>query len=388
MAAFTRVVWLLSLVSLFTDMASEMLYPVMPLYLQTIGFSAVGIGLLEGLAEATAGLSKGYFGKLSDLKGRRAPFVQWGYALSALSKPLMAVWTHPAGVFTARTADRIGKGLRTGARDAMLAAEADKSRQARIFGFHRGWDTLGAALGPALALLFLWQFPGAYRTLFLLAAAPGLVAIVLTLLLKDKKTTPSDTKIPLPSLFSFLKYWKQSPQAYRRLVPGLLVFALINSSDLFLLMLMKERGMSDTLLIGIYIFYNLVYALMAYPAGSLADRLGSKPVFLGGLGLFALVYAGMGLATEIWHFGALFFLYGCYAAGTEGVAKAWISRLIPANEKATAFGTYEGFKSIAALLSGLFAGLVWEQWGASALFLATAVLVVPVGGYLYRIRSA
>lgn len=386
MAAFTRVVWLLSLVSLFTDMASEMLYPVMPLYLQTIGFSAVGIGLLEGLAEAVAGLSKGYFGKLSDLTGRRAPFVQWGYALSALSKPLMALWAHPAGIFTARTADRIGKGLRTGARDAMLAAEADTGMQARIFGFHRGWDTLGAALGPALALVFLWQFPGSYRTLFFLAAAPGVAAIALTLLLKDKTTAPAAGKTSLPSFFSFFGYWKQSPHAFRRLLPGLLAFALINSSDLFLLMWMKEQCLSDTLLIGIYIFYNLVYALMAYPAGSLADKLGARTVFLGGLALFALVYAGMGLASESWHFGALFFLYGCYAAGTEGVAKAWISRMIPSQQKATAFGTYEGFRSIVVLLSGLCAGLIWQHWGASTLFLLTAALVVPVGGYLWRLN--
>src|SRR4249919_1630514 len=160
MKYLTRTIWILSLISLLTDVASEMLYPIMPIYLKSIGFSVLLIGILEGIAEATAGLSKGYFGKLSDNSRKRVPFVQLGYALSALSKPMMAVFVYPAWIFLARTVDRLGKGIRTGARDALLSDEATPATKGRVFGFHRSMDTLGAVAGPALALLYLHFYPG------------------------------------------------------------------------------------------------------------------------------------------------------------------------------------------------------------------------------------
>ncbi len=376
MRILSRTVVLLGFVSLFTDMASEMLYPIMPLFLKSIGFSVVGIGILEGIAEATAGLSKGYFGKWSDLRGARVPFVRVGYLLSALSKPMMAIWTAPLWVLFARTTDRLGKGIRTGARDAMLSGEANPDTKARVFGFHRGMDTLGAAIGPGLALLFLWQFPENYRALFLVAFIPGLAAVACTFLLKEKPAPqPASTDKP-PGIFSFLKYIPESSQNYRKLLVGLLAFALVNSSDLFLLLLLKERGLNDTTLIGIYIFYNLVYALAAYPAGSLADRWGLKKTFISGLLLFALVYGGMAVAGDWWQFGALFFLYGIYAAFTEGISKAWISNVTEAKDVATAIGTYEGFRSLATLLASALAGAIWYQLGPAVLFGATAGVVL------------
>ena len=377
----TRTVWLLGLVSLFTDMASEMLYPIMPLYLKSIGFSVLGIGILEGMAEAAAGLSKGYFGKLADHRTRKAPFVQLGYLLSALSKPLMAAWTAPLWVLGARTADRLGKGIRTGARDAMLAAEATSATRARIFGFHRGMDTLGAAIGPLLALLFLWAYPEQYRALFLLAFFPGLVAVGFTLLLREAPPAVRRKGTGTPGFFSFLKYIPASSPAYRRLLWGLLAFALVNSSGLFLLLLLKQQGIEDAALIGFYIFYNLVYALAAFPAGGLADRRGLKPVFIGGLLLFAAVYGGMALAGSWWQFGLLFLLYGLYAALTEGVAKAWISNLAPEGERATAIGAYEGLRSIAALFASSLAGWIWLQFGPAVLFGATAAAAVAIAAY-------
>ncbi|MCB9301740.1 MAG: MFS transporter [Lewinellaceae bacterium] len=380
---FTRTVWLLGLVSLFTDMASEMLYPVMPLYLKSIGFSVIGIGILEGLAEATAGLSKGYFGKLSDLRARRAPFVQWGYLLSALSKPLMAVWTAPLWVLGARTTDRLGKGIRTGARDAMLSAEATPATRARVFGFHRAMDTLGAAIGPFLALLFLWRFPEHYRTLFLLAFAPGLAAVGVTLLLKDRPAAPAPGR-EKAGFLSFLRYIPQSSQGYRRLLIGLLAFALVNSSDIFLLLMLKYKGVSDMALIGFYIFYNLIYALAALPAGSLGDRWGLKPTFVTGLLIFALVYGGMAVAGQWWQFGLLFLLYGLYAALTEGIAKAWISHLAEQRDMATAIGAYEGLRSITTLLASTLAGIIWYQFSPTALFGLTAILVMGIVLYFVK----
>jgi MFS family permease len=363
-------------------MASEMLYPVMPLYLEYIGFSALGIGILEGIAQAAAGLSKGYFGKWSDHSLRRVPFVQWGYLISALAKPLMAVWTAPWWVLFARTADRLGKGIRTGARDALLSSTATPQTRARVFGFHRSMDTLGAAIGPAIALLFLWRFPESYRTLFFLAFFPGLLAVLATLWLREPKTSaPAKER---PGLLAFLQYIPQSSSAYRRLLWGLLAFALINSSDLFLLLLMKERALTDTVLIGLYIFYNLVYALAAYPAGSLADRLGVRRVFMLGLLIFAAVYAGMATATQFWHFAGLLFLYGLYAAATEGVAKAWISNICRAEETATAIGAYEGLRSVATLLASTLAGLIWVGLGADVVFVFTAGATVLIIVYFWR----
>lgn len=367
----TRTVWVLSLVSLLTDMASEMLYPVMPFYLESIGFSILLIGVLEGMAEAIAGLSKGYFGKLSDHKGKRVPFVQIGYAFSAISKPLMAVTVYPLWVFFARTLDRLGKGIRTGARDALLSDEATPATKARVFGFHRSMDTLGAVAGPTLALVYLYFYPGQYRTMFLLAFIPGFLAIVLTYLLKEKSkpVQPHTQKI---SFFYFFRYWKEAPATYRQLVLGLLIFALINSSDVFLLLRVRQAGLSDVQAIGAYIFYNLVYALAAYPFGIWADRIGVKRVFLIGLLLFCIVYAGMIVVNSLPGFVFLFFIYGLFAAATEGVAKAWISNITSATETATAIGTYTGFQSICALLASSLTGWIWFQFGAGMAFGITA----------------
>ncbi|NJB86077.1 MFS family permease [Lewinella marina] len=381
----TRTVLLLGLVSLLTDVASEMLYPVMPLYLESIGFSVAGIGLLEGAASATAGLSKGYFGQWSDRLGRRLPFVQIGYGISAVAKPLMAVFIAPWWVFLARTAERLGKGIRTGGRDAMLSGAATPATRARVFGFHRAMDTTGAALGPLLALAFLWFFPGQYRWLFIASALPGLLAVVATLLLKEQRVPPQEGG--RPGLLEFARYVRAADPAYRRLCWGLISFALINSSDLFLLLMLKQAGLSDTALIGWYVFYNLVYAVLAYPFGGLADRWGPKPVYLGGLLVFAGVYLGLTQAVAWWHFGILFAAYGLYAAATEGVAKAWISKLVPQRDLGTAIGTVSAGESLATLVASTAAGVAWLTFGAEALFIGTAVLSLLVAGYVSRLAG-
>ncbi len=180
----SRTVWILSLVSLFTDIASEMLYPILPLYLQSIGFSILYIGILEGLAEALAGLSKGYFGRLSDLQGKRLPFIQIGYAISALAKPLLVTFNLPLWVLFIRSADRLGKGIRTGARDALLSNATTKENKGKVFGFHRSMDTLGACIGPGISLIYLYFFPENYKSLFLLAFFPGIIAITFTFFIK------------------------------------------------------------------------------------------------------------------------------------------------------------------------------------------------------------
>lgn len=382
MKTITRTVWILSLISLFTDTASEMLYPVMPVFLQSIGFSVLLIGILEGIAEATAGLCKGYFGKLSDNSGKRAPFIQLGYSLSAISKPMMIFFVFPAWIFLVRTIDRFGKGLRTGARDAMLSDEATPQTKGKVFGFHRSMDTFGAVLGPLAALVFLYFRPNDYKTLFLIAFLPGIAAVLTTFLLKDKIQNRPVAKVSTP-FFSFLNYWKVSPPMYRKVATGLLVFALFNSSDMLLLLKVKQSGMADTHVIGLYIFYNLIYALSAFPLGIIADKLSLKTVFTLGLVLFATVYTGMALTSNLYIYLVLFFLYGLYAAATEGIAKAWISNITDPKDTATAIGSFAGFQSLAAMVASSLAGGIWFWLGPEAAFISTAV--VTVGVILYFI---
>ena len=366
---------MLSAVSLCTDMASEMLYPVMPLYLKYAGYSMIFIGVLEGFAEALAGLSKGYFGRRSDVLGRRLPFIQLGYTLSAISKPMLAIFINPVWIFICRSTDRLGKGIRTGARDAMLSDNCTAETKGRVFGFHRSMDTFGAVLGPLMALLFLYYFPGRFKDLFLIAFLPGIAAIILTRLIREKSETGNiaSTKPAPVNFLAFAHYWKAAPALYRRLTAGLLFFALFNSSDVFLLLKIKETGLNDTSVIGIYIFYNLVYALLAYPAGRLADKIGLKTILSAGLLLFVLVYVGFAFNVNGMVFLILFAVYGLYAAATESIAKAWISNVADRDDVATAIGTFAGFQSICSLLASSICGIMWIYFGAQATFLLTAI---------------
>ena len=384
MKFITRTIVILSVISLFTDIASEMLYPVLPMYLTSIGFSVALIGILEGVAEATAGLSKGYFGHLSDSIDRHKPFIQVGYSLSAISKPLMAVLTFPLWIFGARTLDRLGKGIRTGARDAVLSAETTAEFKGRVFGFHRAFDTIGAALGPFAALLFLMMYPAQYKTLFLLAIIPGVFAIAMTFFVQEKKKRPAQVVSPAasPGIFSFLRYWKTAPREFRFLAAGLLFFTLMNSSDVLLLLMMRHQGANDQHVIGIYIFYNLVYAVMSYPMGALGDKVGLKTIFITGLFLFAVVYGGIIIATSLPMLLVLFFMYGVYAASTEGISKAWISNIVPHNEVATAIGFYTGMQSVCTLLASSLAGWLWYVFSPSVTFFVSAAGACAAAAFL------
>jgi MFS family permease len=305
----TKTIWIISLVSLFNDVASEMLIPIMPIFLKHIGYGVVFIGVLEGIAELVAGLTKPYFGKQSDALGKRLPFVQLGYALSAVGKSMLVIFAYPLWILLSKSMDKLGKGLRTAARDAMLSDECSKETKGQVFGFHRSMDTLGAVIGPAIALLYLYFFPFDYKTLFLFAIVPGLVAVTLTFFVKEKNKNPTKPLNP-PKLLNFTGYWKTAPPQYKKLVMGLILFALFNSSDVFLLLKMKESGLTDTRVIGVYIFYNLIYALLAYPIGILADKLGIKKIFLLGLFVFAVVYTGFAFNTNWILYLVLFALYG------------------------------------------------------------------------------
>ena len=382
---FTRTVILVSLVSLFTDISSEMLYPIMPVYLRSIGFGFLLIGILEGLAEGIAGISKGYFGRMSDRIGRRMIFVQLGYGLSAIAKPLIALFTIPVWVFICRTIDRLGKGIRTSARDAVLSDETIPQNKGKVFGFHRGMDSVGAAIGPVMALVYLYYYPGNYREMFLLAFLPAAIGVALTFIVKDK---PRKIDIDQPisarnSPFAFLKYWNEASARYKTIVPGLLIFTLFNSSDAFLLIYMKTQGLNDIQVVGIYICYNIVYALMSYPMGWLADRLSMKAVFITGLLLFAGVYLFYPHVHTIYGFAVLFFIYGIYAASTDGIAKAWISNASRKKDIGTAIGFYTALSSILTLMASALAGFIWQKWGPYYVFSLSGIAVLLLCAYFF-----
>ena len=393
MRIITRTVLILSFVSLFADVASEMLYPIIPVYLKEIGFSVLWIGILEGFVNFAAGISKGYFGKLSDEKGSRLPFVKLGYFLSAISKPLIGFFTAGLWIFFVRTLDRLGKGVRVAAKDALLSQEATKETKARVFGFNRSLDTAGATIGPAIALVFLLYYPGEYKTLFYIAFIPGLVSVLFLFLLKEKKQPVST--LEKGNFFSFFKYWKIATPEYKKLVTGLLLFALFNSSDVFLLLKTKEvigddtikifgnTFTSDTITIAAYVLYNLVWAIGSYPLGVLADKIGFRKLFIMGLLLFAIVYAGFAFDPSITVIFMLFAIYGIFSAATDGISKAWITNIAHNKNTATAVGFYTSCQSICTLGASTIAGFIWSNMGSSYTFIITAAIAFLVMIYFF-----
>jgi len=371
----TRTVIILSFISLFTDIGSELLYPVIPIYLASLNYSAFYIGIIEGIAEFIAGLSKGYFGVWSDNINKRLPFVRTGYILSSVSKPLMGLIANAYWILFTRTLDRFGKGIRTAARDAMLSAESKQTDKGKVFGFHRAMDTLGAAIGPALALLFLWLFPGQYTTLFVITIIPGLITIALLWRLKENSNY-QNKEHKKTSFFSFITYIKNSSKKYKILISGLLIFYLFNSSDMFLLFKLKEMQFNDTFTIGMYILYNLSYAIFSFPAGILADKIGLNKVYLLGLLIFSAVYVGMAFTNSSTIIVLLFLLYGFYSAATEGISKAWISNIVPASETASAIGSFNSLQSVALLMASLIAGFIWVTFGSQVTFIVTAASAI------------
>jgi len=292
-------------------------------------------------------------------------------------------------IFFARTLDRLGKGVRTGSRDAILSDETTKEHKGKVFGFHRGMDTLGAAIGPALALVYLYFYPEQYRWLFFLAFIPGMAAILMTFFIREKKRSGENMPVKKIHFLSYFSYWKQASSGYRKVVAGLLLFTLFNSSDVFLLLAVKEQGLSDVQMIGVYIFYNLIFAAFSYPIGWLADKIGLKTMLIIGLLIFVVVYFGFGWASSLLVFGILFFGYGLFAACTDGISKALLTNLTDRKDTATAIGLYTSLASLLTLLASSLAGLVWFTLGARWMFMISGAGVgITVIYFLIIIRRS
>lgn len=378
----TRTILVLSLVSLFNDISSEMLIPILPIYLRSIGFTVALIGLLQGGSEFAAGISKGYFGKLSDTTGKRIVFVRIGYLLSAVAKPIMGFFTNPVLIFVSRLSDRLGKGVRTNARDAILSAETTPANKGKVFGFHQSFDTIGAAIGPVCALVYLYFYPGHYQVMFILAFFPSLASTLLTFLIRDKGAVTEKRPRKSQGFFGFLKYWKSASPSYKKLVPALLFFALMNSSDTFLLLMMKHQGLTDVQLIMVYVFYNIIFATLAYPAGYIGDKFGLKWTFVFGCVLDAAVYIAFPFTHSLWIFGLLYFLYGIYAATNDGIARAWITNLSQNQQTATALGFYTSIASMCLLVASVVTGVLWDHFGPMIAFVIPGFGTLLVVVYL------
>ena len=369
---FGRNVTVAGLVSFFMDLSSEMIYPLVPLFLSNVlGVNKSIIGLIEGIAESTASLLRVFSGWFSDRIGNRKWLMALGYGISTLSRPLVAHasgWQHVLG---SRFIDRFGKGIRTAPRDAIIAESADNTHLGRAFGFHRAIDTFGAVVGPALAFFLLGILSNDYRKVFWLSMIPGAIAVLLIILFitENKKAVTVHANRPKLTMKHF--DWR-----FKFFVIIAALFSVGNSSDVFLILRAEQKGVNAAMIPVVYLIFNLVYSLSSIPAGIAADRFGKKRVILLGFILFAALYYGFAVAgstTAIW---VLFGLYGLFMRLTEGIQKAFLATIIPQDFKATAFGIYNTVVGLAMFPASLIGGWLWDHVSPSATFYfgsATAV---------------
>ncbi len=365
-----RTVYLLGLVSLFNDMASEMLYPIMPIFLTDILHAPVFVvGIIEGVAEGSSALFKTWFGYLSDKLQRRKPFVVAGYGSSTIAKVIIAFAQTWPLVFLGRFVDRFGKGLRTGAKDAMLLEQAGDDNKGLVFGVHRSMDSAGAVLGPLIALLLLQAFPENIRLVLYIATIPSLFALLLFFFIKE-------TKKKLKTGKDFQFGFHDLPRQFIVFLVGMALFSLGNSSDTFLILRSKDLGLSISTVILVYVFYNLIYTLLSTPAGSISDKIGTRKVFLTGIVIYALVHLGFAFNTNTQLIWLLFGVYGLYIAFTDAVAKAFIGSFIPAEKAGTAYGLLQTVTSIFTLFASVIAGALWSAFSPQMTFLFSSTCAI------------
>jgi MFS family permease len=358
-------VLILGLVSFLTDVSSEMIYPLLPLFLTAVlGAGPALLGVIEGVAESTAALLKLVSGIWSDRVRRRKPLVLAGYGISSLVRPLVAVATGPLAVLVIRFADRVGKGIRTSPRDALIADSVDPDLRGRAFGFHRAMDHAGALVGPLLAAALLATWIDNLRIVFALAAIPGGLAVLL-IVVKLRESAAPQPAPPIKS-GSFLSLLPRGK--LRRFLLILFLFTLGNSTDAFLLLRAGELGVSPAHIPLLWAFFHVVKMGSVYPFGALSDRLGRRGMILAGWGVYALAYLGFARAQDEWQIWALFAFYGLFYGLTEGTEKALLADLADPAERGAAFGWYNFAIGIGALPASLLFGAIWQWAGAPAAF--------------------
>jgi len=365
----SRNVFVLGWVSFAADISSEMLYPMLPIFLTTtLGAPVALVGAIEGIAEGTAGTSKVASGAWSDRLAQRRPLVAAGYGLSALGKLLLALSFIWPQALVARFCDRLGKGTRTAPRDALIADSSTEGTRGRAFGFHRALDTAGAVVGPLIGLGLLSAFgEGRLRLIFILALLPAVASVVLVRLARERART-----VPARPAGRARLDFSGAPAAYWLILGISLLFAFGNSSDAFLLLRASDLGLGLTAVILAYVVYNVAYSLLSFPAGLAADRLGPRSVMAGGFFVFGLVYLGFATANGPGAVWPLFAAYGLTMALTEGVGRALISDLAPAGRRGTFLGLFHTVIGLTAVVASVLAGVLWDQVAPGAPFLLGA----------------
>lgn len=367
----TRNIIIVGFVSLFTDLSSQMVFPLIPLYLISLGAGAWVVGLVEGAAETTASLLKVVSGYWSDKIKRRKPFVFAGYGLSSITKPLFALTTSWPFILLVRVVERIGKGVRYAPRDAIVAESADVSIRGKAYGFQRAMDGLGSILGAVLAFLLLpilW-----YKNIFLVAFIPGIIAVLCVLFIREKKRKDEPIKQPAKS---FKVSMKQLPWNLKIFIIVSTIFALGNFGYAFLLLKAKNIGLNDEKSILLYVLFYTVYTMFTIPAGMASDKIGRKPVLVFGYILFAALALGLLFTSQLYMLVIIFIIYGIFFALVDGVQRAFVVDLAPSELKGTALGTFHTTTGLVALPGGFIMGLIWDRVSPQGTFLFAFVLAV------------
>lgn len=368
MAWLTRNVRVLSAVSFLQDTASELLYPLLPIYLTTVlGAPPAVVGAIEGAAEGAASLTKIGVGPLGDRFAKR-PLIAAGYGMAALGKVIVAIAVAWPGVLAGRVVDRLGKGLRGVPRDALLVEGLEPADRGKVFGFHRTMDTLGAVVGPLLGLAGYQLLDHEIRPLLFIAIVPAVLSVLLLMFVREKPRIG-----PRPQRQRLWAGMRELPRRFWRVTAVVVGFGLVNFPDALLLLRLNEIGFSVVGVILAYVTYNLVYALVSFPAGLLSDRLPRSAVFGFGLVFFAIGYIGLGLTRDHTLAWILIAVYGVFTACTDGVGKAWVSSLAGSDRQATAQGVFQGGSGLAILIAGIWAGLLWGADGRLPLLISGVV---------------
>ncbi len=376
-----RNVWVVTAASFLTDISSEMLVHLLPLFLANVlGVRLSIVGLIEGVAETTASLLKVFSGWLSDRLGDRKWLTVAGYSLSTLAKPFLYVANTWGAVLAVRFADRAGKGIRTAPRDALVADSIDAQRRGLAFGLHRAGDTAGAMIGLLIALGVVYALQGVgltlqrptFQTIVLISIVPAVLAVLVLVVGARNVPVTSQRERPRLSLTGF-------DSRFKRFLIVVVLFTLGNSSDAFLVLRAQDMGLSVAAVMGVLALFNLVYALVATPAGALSDRIGRRRVIVGGWLAYAAIYLGFGLAGAAWQIWALFALYGVYYGLVEGTAKALVADVVQPEQRGTAYGVYNAAIGLAAFPASLIAGMLWQGVGRWAGFGPSAPFLFGAG---------
>jgi len=392
-----RNVWVVTATSFLTDISSEMLANLVPLFLAgVLKTSTAVIGLIDGIAETTASLMKLYSGWLSDKIGKRKWLTVLGYSLSTLAKPFLYFATTWHWVLGVRFADRLGKGIRTAPRDALVAGSVDEKQRGLAFGLHRAGDTAGAFLGLLIAALIIWFTQASntaqlqentFQIIILASIIPAVLAVLVLALGAKEVVSRSNGKAPVLS-------FKGIDKPFKIFLLEVVLFTLGNSSDSFIILRAQERGLGLLPIMAMLMTFNLVYTLLSGPLGALSDKIGRRKLILGGWTAYGLVYLGFALSQTGWQIWMLFGLYGVYYAAVEGTAKAFVADLVPPEKRGTAYGLFNAAVGLTALPASLIAGVLWQGafgwdgFGPSAPFFFGAALALLAGLLFWRLAPA